>query len=103
MFQLEFKLVIVQCIKNYLSKNNVSVISLIVFHENRTILMYNVIGVVMYTIIDDYICLDYLDLLQEKLKNHGNNFEKTNSKNLYGLGISEILKKFMLCHGFAKS
>ena len=78
-FQSAFKLITLECIKNDISKNNVSVISLIVFHENRTILMYNVIGVVMYTIIDDYICLDYLGLLQAKLSKHDNNFQKPSS------------------------
>ena len=53
--------------------------------------------------IIDYLFLDYLGLLQEKLSKHDNNFENTNFKNLSGLGISDILINIMSCHGFSKS
>ena len=69
MFQSELKLVIVQCIKNELSKRNISVISLIMFYENRKILMYKVIGAVIYTIIDDYIFIDYLFFFNKVYRN----------------------------------
>ena len=65
--------------------------------------MYKVIGAVMYNIIDKYICLDYLGLLQENLSKHDNNFKKTKFKNLSGLGIPEILMSIVSCHIFVKS
>ena len=33
-------------------------------NENRNTLVYKVIGEVIYNIIDEYVCLYYLDLLQ---------------------------------------
>ena len=62
-FQSVFKLVTLKCIKNELLKI-LSVISLMMFYDNRKKLMYTVIGEVIYNIIDEYICLDYLGLLQ---------------------------------------
>ena len=68
-FQSSFKLVTLKCIKNELSKNNVLVISLMIFYENRTKVMYKVIGSVIYTIIHECICLDYLGLFQKPFPN----------------------------------
>ena len=64
--------------------------------------MYKVIGAVIYTIIENYICLDYLGLLQDKLSKHKSNVLKIKSKNFSGLGISEILMNIISCYGFSK-
>ena len=69
-----FKAVTVKIIKNELTTSNVSVLSLIMFHDNRKIFMDKVIGAVIYTIIGDYICLDYMCLLQENSSKHDNKF-----------------------------
>ena len=65
--------------------------------------MYKVIGEVIYTIIDYYICLDYMVFMKEKSPKHDNNFEKTNFNNFYVLEITDILMNIMSCHGFYKS
>ena len=52
-------------------------------------MMYKVIGEVIYTIIDDYIYIGDLGLLQEKLYKHENDFENTRFNDLSGLGIHE--------------
>ena len=88
--------------KKRVIKNDLSVLSLIVFYDINKILMYKVIGLVVYTIIDDYICLDYLGFLQERLSKHDNNFENTKFKNLYALRIPKILMNIISCHVFAK-
>ena len=59
---------------------------LMMFDDNRKIMMYKVIWAVIYNIIDNYICLDYLGLLQYNLSKHDNNFEDTKLNDLYGLG-----------------
>ena len=61
-------------------------------------MMYKVIGAVIYTITDDYIYLDYLGLLQEKLSKHYNNFENTKFNDFYGSGIPDILMNIISCH-----
>ena len=59
---LAFKQVTVKSIKNEVTKN-VSVILLVIIYENRKKMMYEVIGAVIYTIINNCICLDYLSLI----------------------------------------
>ena len=64
-FELSFKRVTIKSIKNELTKRNVSVLSLIMSYDNRKPMMYEVIEELMYHIIDNYICLDYLGFIQE--------------------------------------
>ena len=45
-------------------------------YENRNIFMLRVLGYVVYTIIVDYICLDYLSVFQYKLSKHYSNSVK---------------------------
>ena len=65
--------------------------------------MYKIIRAIIYTIIDEYICLDYLGLLQEKLSKHDKNFRKTKFNDLSQLGMPDILMNIISCHGFVKS
>ena len=65
--------------------------------------MYKVIRAVNYNIIDEYMFLDYLGLLQERLSKHYNNFKNTKFNNLSALQIPEILMNIMSCNGFVKS
>ena len=64
--------------------------------------MYKVIWEVVYTTIDDYIYLDDLNLLQDKLSKNDNNFENTKFNDLYGFGITEILMNIMSRNVFSK-
>ena len=66
-------------------------------------MMYKVISAVIYTIIDDCICIDYRDFLQENLSRHNINFGNIKFNNLSGLGINEILMNIMSYHSLAKS
>ena len=63
--------------------------------------MYRVIGTVIYTIIDNYICLDYMGMLQYKWSKH-DIFFKDQVQWFSGLGIPEIFINIMPCHGFSK-
>ena len=50
-------------IKNTLSKNNTSVLELLMFHDTRGIKSkkaFRVLINVIYTILDNYVCIDYL-------------------------------------------
>ena len=80
-FQLGFKLVTLKYVKNELSKNSLSILSLMISYENRKKLMYKLIGEVIYTIIDEYICIDDLGLPQENLSKHDSKFKNTKFNN----------------------
>ena len=50
-------------IKNTMSKNNTSVLVLLMFHEKRGIKSkkyFRVLGCVIYTIIDNCVCINYI-------------------------------------------
>ena len=50
-------------IKNTILKNNASVLALLMFHEKRVLKpekYFRVSSCVIYTIIDNYVCIDYL-------------------------------------------
>ena len=49
-------------IKSKLLENNTSVLALIIFYETRSDrIFYRVLSYVIYTIIKNYVCIDYLD------------------------------------------
>ena len=62
----------------YMLKIYVLVLSLITFYGNRTAVVYKVIWYVIYSFIDNFLSLDYLGILQQKLYTlyYDNNFEK---------------------------
>ena len=45
-------------------KDKTHVISLLVFYENRKTMIFKVLGSVIYCLMDNYICVDYLWLQQ---------------------------------------
>ena len=58
MFESKTFPITVKRIRNMLTKINISVISLMMFYEHSKTIMCIVIGDLIYTIIDNYICLD---------------------------------------------
>ena len=66
MFESAIKPFTINSINTELTKSNVSVISLVMFYDNMKIIMYKVNRDLIYTIIDNYICLDYMGMLQYK-------------------------------------
>ena len=103
MFESEFKAVTVNSIKNELTKRNVSVITLMKFYDKSKIVIYKVIGSVIYTIVDNCICLDCLDFSKRSYRNMTITLKTPSSKIYTMLGILEILMNIILCHGFTKS
>ena len=86
-------------------------LALVVFYELGNInprKMFKVLSCVIYSIIDRYVCIDYLcteikkisRLKRErslKTKHEGMDYD-----NLFGIGIPDILLNILSCHGFKK-
>ena len=72
-----------------------------VFHNNMKTVLYKVIGSVIYSFIDNFICLDYMGILQHNLSAYNNKFEKTKFNDLSVLGIPKTLMYIMSSHGFS--
>ena len=90
-------------------KRNTRVITLVVYYEYENLnprKMFKVLSCVIYTIIDRYVCIDYLCTeikkisklklgLSLKTKHEGMDYE-----NLFGIGIPDIFMNMLSCQGF---
>ena len=61
-----------------------------------------VLSCVVYTLIENYACIDYLLCQSKTLCDISNNkiFKETNFNLLLNIGISELLLNLASCHGF---
>ena len=84
-------------------------LTLVVFNELGNInprKMFKVLSCVIYTIIDRYVCIDYLGTEKKKISElrlgctlqikH----DSMGYDNLFGMGIPDILLNMLSCHGF---
>ena len=93
--------------KNCLMKNNTSVMALIMIYENNGGIaktVYIVFSFVVYTLIDNYVCIGYLSYQSIALSDISSNptLKYTSFNLLLGIGIPELLLKLVSCHGFMK-
>ena len=99
-------------ISKTLQKPNTRVLALVIFYESgKTIIrkMFRVLSCVIYTIIDKYVCIDYLCTEKSKLSyfkigcTGSNRHNGIDYNNLLGIGIPDILLNLLSCHGFLKN
>ena len=59
---------------------------------------------VVYSLIDNYVCIDYLACQSKTLSfiSSKPTFEDTSFNILLGIGIPELLLNLVSCHGFTK-
>ena len=57
-------------------KKYVLFISLIILYHSNKSVVFKVMGYVIYSFVNNFICLDYLGILQQKLSAYNNKFEK---------------------------
>ena len=91
------------CLKN----NSTFVIALIMFYENNGLKpknMYRVLICVLYSLIDNHACIDYLQCQLKTLIRISPNttFEKKSFNILLGIGIPELLLNLSSCNGFTE-
>ena len=96
-------------INTILMKKNTRVLALVVFYELRNIhprKMFKVLSCVIYTIINRYVCIDYLGTEKKKISelrlgcNLKSKHEGMDYDNLFGIGIPDILLNMLSCHIF---
>ena len=92
-------------IKNVITKNNICVLALIFFRETRHTKAkkaFRVLSCVIYTIIDNVVCVDYLACQSKELSEicvDGRYLVKYFNKSL-GIGIPYLLMNLLSCHYF---
>ena len=64
--------------------------------------LYIVLSCVVYTLIYNYVCIDYLSCQSKTLSGISNNptFKDTSFNLILGIGIPELLLNLLSCHGF---
>ena len=62
--------------------------------------MYRVLSCVVYTLIENYICIDYLSCKSKNLSaiSYNTTFKDTSFNILLGMGITELLLNLVSCH-----
>ena len=87
-------------------------LALVIFYESgktnpREI--FRVLSCVIYTIIDKYVCIDYLGTKKLKISdlktacNGSSKYDGIDYNNLFGIGITDLLLNMLSCHGFLKN
>ena len=64
-------------IRKLIRKENTHVLSLLVFYENREIIIFKELGSAVYCITKKYLCVDYTCLQRAKLSLEKKVFEST--------------------------
>ena len=85
-------------------KKNTYVMALIMVYETVGIAIrkwYRVLSFGVYTLMENYVCIDYLSCQSKTLCDISNNptFKETNFNLLLGIGIPELLLDLVSCHG----
>ena len=94
-------------IRYFLRKKNICVMELILVYENNggnVKKVYRVLSCVVYYLIDNYVCIDYLSCQLKTLSSisYEPTFEQTSFNILISIGIPELLLNLVSCHGFMK-
>ena len=94
-------------VRDLLKKNNKCVMELIMFYENngeKPKKMYRVLICVLYSLMENYVCIGYLLCQSKTLGTISSNiiFKRTSSNILIGIGIPELLLNLVSCHGLMK-
>ena len=88
-------------------KNNTCVTVLVIFYDNRTnntMKFYRFLSGVLYSVIENYVCNNYLCCHSKKLSVISSDkiFGEASYNELLGIGIPEVLMNLVSCHGFMK-
>ena len=71
------------------------------FYKNRKKMMYKVAGAVIYCILEQYLCLYDIGLIQERIYNYSKTTKGKIYGNIYGIVIPDILINLVSCHGIS--
>ena len=89
-------------------KNDTCVIEIVMFYETKTknlAKLYSVLSYVLYYVIENYVCIDYLCCHSKKLSviSSDKMFEEDSYNEFIGIGIPEVIMHLIYCHRFTKN
>ena len=84
-------------------KENICVAALLIKYEHRKPTMFKVLEAVIYCILENNVCLDYVFLQKNmKLFSFNQGFAYTSYNEINGIVIPEVLMSIVSVHVFAK-
>ena len=91
-----------------MKNNNTCVLALVIFYETRhknATKYFRVLSCVIYTIIDNYVCICYLACQSKKISVicMDRKYLEIFFNKFLGVGIPYLLVKLFFCHGFMKN
>ena len=81
---------------------NTHVLALLIFYDNMKPIIYKVLVVVVYWLLDKYVCIDYLFLHKYKKSLSHRVFEDTLYDEVLVIGIHKFLLNIISCYGFTQ-
>ena len=89
-----------QSMRKVMKNDNSCVLAFIVLYKNSKSIVYKVLGVDIYWILDNHFCINCLYLQKDNKPSMSyKGFEDTSYFELSGFGIPEILLNIMSCYG----
>ena len=85
-----------------LKKDNTNFITILIFYEHRKTMLFNVLGSVIFGIMEKYCFLDDLCIQQDKPSSNDRSIKDTTFYDFSGIVIPEVLMNIMSCNGFAQ-
>ena len=94
-----------ETIRDMMKNKDTRVIAQIMFNETNgkpPKILYRVLGCVLYSILKNYVCIDYISCQSKTLSRISYNmiFEQPSLNILLGIGNPEVLLNLVYCHGF---
>ena len=82
----------------FVNEKYVLVISLIMFYDNRMAVVYKLIGSVTYSLADNFLCINYLGIVQKKLSDL--TYNKSLKREVQWFFLGWVFLKFLWvsCH-----
>ena len=96
---------IMENIRDVIKNKDTCVIAIIMFYESKgrnPIQVYMVLSCVLYSLIKNYVCIDYIYFQSKKLISisYDRIFEQKSYNILLGIVIPEVLLNLVYCHWF---
>ena len=100
-----FSIKTMKTIRYFLLNKNTSVMALIIIYENSgkdVRKLYRMLSCVVYTFMENYVCIDYLSCQSKTLCGISSNptFKEKSFNLLLSIGIPELLLNLVYCRGF---
>ena len=83
-----------------MKKDNTCVSAVLMLNENRNTMIFNMLGSVVYCIMDNYLCVYYFCLKQDQLTLAHKIFWNKTFNDISGTETTALLMNIMSCHGF---